>query len=280
MAAKRPPSRRARAMIAKEKRLDFYQEILQLLIKFPYQGSRFYAEKLGIPANIVAARFRMLAADHLLVGDIRKYENCRSLFCFWRLPCHEPMRQLGKTEYADRKEKNREIKNRNRISERKLRIEKRIESIAARRKMTKKRKAEIIERKYQREIYLRLTRLVKEFPNKTTKFYSEQMSDTGCRIAPMLRALKDRGVIDRNLVDNPTKHFKCVSEWFIAGENNQIPSQSKERITNQESYEDKAYRKYWSLPKSERMRLDAERMAKQNSKEIPSYADYFRVNGG
>lgn len=263
-------------MIAKEKRLDFYQEILQLLIKFPYQGSRFYAEKLGIPANIVAARFRMLAADHLLVGDIRKYENCRSLFCFWRLPCHEPMRQLGKTEYADRKEKNREIKNRNRISERKLRIEKRIESIAARRKMTKKRKAEIIERKYQREIYLRLTRLVKEFPNKTTKFYSKQMDDTGVRIAPMLRALKDRGIIDRVFVDNPTKHFKCVSQWFVVGENNK----EKETVIDTESEDDKAYREYWSLPKSERMLLDAKKMAKNNSQAIPSYADYFRANGG
>ena len=280
MAAKRPPSRRARAMIAKEKRLEFYQEILPFLIKFPYQESRFYAEKLGIPTNVVAARLRFLWADLLVRRDIRKYENCRSLFCFWRLPCHEPMPELGNTEYADRREKNKEVKKRNRIEEKKRRIERRIAEVALRRELSEERKKEIIERKYNRKIYFQLARLVKENPHQTTKFYSEQMSDTGCRIAPMLRALKDRGVIDRNLVDNPTKHFKCVSEWFIAGENNQIPSQSKERITNQESYEDKAYRKYWSLPKSERMRLDAERMAKQNSKEIPSYADYFRVNGG
>lgn len=280
MAKKRPPSRRARAMIAKEKRLEFYQEILPFLIKFPYQEARFYAEKLGIPANVVAARLRFLWADLLVRRDIRKYENCRSLFCFWRLPCHEPMRQLGKTEYADRREKNKEVKKRNSIEEKKRRIERRIAEVAIRRELSEKRKKEIIERKYNRKIYLQLARLVKENPHQTTKFYSEQMGDTGVRIAPMLRALKDRGVIDRNLVDNPTKHFKCVSEWFIAGENNQIPSQSKERITNQESDEDKAYRKYWSLPKSERMRLDAERMAKQNSKEIPSYADYFRVNGG
>lgn len=275
MAKKRPPSRRARAMIAKEKRLDFYQEILQLLIKFPYQGSRFYAEKLGIPANIVAARFRMLAADHLLVGDIRKYENCRSLFCFWRLPCHEPMRQLGKTEYADRREKNKEIKKITRIEEKKRRIEKRIEEVAIRRELSEKRKKEAIERKYNRQVYLRLIRLVKEYPHQTTKFYSEKMGDTGVRIAPMLRALKDRGIIDRFFVDNPTKHFKCVSQWFVVGENNQ----EKETVIDAESEDDKAYREYWSLPKSERMRIDAEKMARQNSQAIPSYSDYFRVNG-
>jgi hypothetical protein len=279
MAKKRPPSRRARAMIAKENRLEFYQEILPFLIKFPYQEARFYAEKLGIPANVVAARLRFLWADLLVRRDIRKYENCRSLFCFWRLPCHEPMRQLGKTEYADRREKNKEVKKRNRIEEKKRRIEKRIEEVAIRRELSEKRKKEAIERKYNRQVYLRLTRLVKENPHQTTKFYSEQIGYTGVRIAPMLRALKDRGVIDRVFVDNPTKHFKCVSEGFIAGESKKATAQQKEIRKNQESEEDKAYRKYWSLPKSERMRLDADRMDKQNSKEIPSYADYFIENG-
>lgn len=276
MAKKRPPSRRARAMIAKEKRLEFYQEILPFLIKFPYQEARFYAEKLGIPANVVAARLRFLWADLLVRRDIRKYENCRSLFCFWRLPCHEPMRQLGKTEYADRREKNKEVKKRNRIEEKKRRIEKRIEEVAIRRELSEKRKKEAIERKYNRQVYLRLTRLVKENPHQTTKFYSEQIGYTGVRIAPMLRALKDRGVIDRVFVDNPTKHFKCVSQWFVVGEN----KQAKETVLATESEDDKAYREYWSLPKSERMRIDAEKMARQNSQAIPSYTDYFRLNGG
>lgn len=276
MAKKRPPSRRARAMIAKEKRLEFYQEILPFLIKFPYQEARFYAEKLGIPANVVAARLRFLWADLLVRRDIRKYENCRSLFCFWRLPCHEPMRKLGKTEYADRREKNKEIKKITRIEEKKRRIEKRIEEVAIRRELSEKRKKEAIERQYNREICLKLVRLVKENPHQTTKFYSEQMGDTGVRIAPMLRALKDRGVIDRILIDNPTKHFKCVSQWFVAGEN----KPEKENVAATESEEDKAYREYWRLPKSERMRLDAEKMAKKNSQAIPNYADYFRANGG
>lgn len=276
MAKKRPPSRRARAMVAKEKRLDFYQEILPFLIKFPYQESRFYAEKLGIPTNVVAARLRFLWADLLVRRDIRKYENCRSLFCFWRLPFHEPMRQLGKTEYADRIEKNKEVKKRNRIEEKKRRIERRIAEVALRRELSEERKKEIIERKYNRKIYFQLARLVKENPHQTTKFYSEQMSDTGCRIAPMLRALKDRGVIDRVFVDNPTKHFKCVSQWFVVGENNQ----EKETVIDTESEDDKAYREYWSLPKSERMRIDADKMARQNSQAIPSYTDYFRLNGG
>ena len=148
MAKKRPPSRRARAMIAKENRLEFYQEILPFLIKFPHKGSHFYAEKLEIPANVVAARLWFLAVDGLVIGDIRKYENCRSLFCFWRLPCHEPMPELGNTEYADRREKNKEVKKRNRIEEKKRRIEKRIEEVAIRREQSEKRKKEAIERKY------------------------------------------------------------------------------------------------------------------------------------
>lgn len=263
-------------MIAKEKRLDFYQEILPFLIKFPYQEARFYAEKLGIPANVVAARLRFLWADLLVRRDIRKYENCRSLFCFWRLPCHEPMRQLGKTEHADRREKNKEIKKITRIEEKKRSIEKRIEEVAIRRELSEKRKKEAIERKYNRKIYLQLARLVKENPHQTTKFYSEQMGDTGVRIAPMLRALKDRGVIDRVFIDNPTKHFKCVSQWFVVGEN----KQAKETVLATESEDDKAYREYWSLPKSERMRIDAEKIAQKNIKDIPSYADYFRVHGG
>ena len=276
MAKKMPMSRRARAMTAKEKRLDFYQVILPLLIKFPHKGAHFYAEKLAIPVNVVAARLRFLAVDGLVIGDIRKYENCRSLFCFWRLPCHEPMRQLGKTEYADRREKNKEVKKRNRIEEKKRRIEKRIEEVARRRELSEKRKKEAVERKYNREVCLQLVRIVKENPHQTTKFYSDQMGDTGVRIAPMLRALKDRGVIDRVMIDNPTKHFKCVSQWFVVEEDRP----AKETVSATESEEDKAYREYWRLPKSERMRIDADRMAQQNSQAIPSYADYFRMNGG
>ena len=51
----------ATAMIAKES-AGFLPEILQLLIKISLSGMPILCGKVVIPANIVAARFRMLLA--------------------------------------------------------------------------------------------------------------------------------------------------------------------------------------------------------------------------
>lgn len=129
------------------------------------------------------------------------------------------------------------------------------------------------------EIYRMLFALVQETPMQTTAFYSKKTTLSVNKVSAFFRELKRRGWVDCTLIDNPDpKGNPIISCWFVPVEGEEKKDYQITKLG--ETEEDAEYLRFWSVPRSERLRRKAEAETEANQPPIPNYSQYFEANRG
>jgi len=127
------------------------------------------------------------------------------------------------------------------------------------------------------EIYRMLFVLVQETPMQTTAFYSKKTTLSVNKVSGFFRELKRRGLVDCTLIDNPDpKGNPIISCWFVPVEGQEKKDRQLTKLG--ETQEDAEYLRFWSVPRSERLRRKAAAEMESNQSPIPSYSQYFEAN--
>ena len=127
------------------------------------------------------------------------------------------------------------------------------------------------------EIYRMLFVLVQETPMQTTAFYSKKTTLSVNKVSGFFRELKRRGLVDCTLIDNPDpKGNPIISCWFVPVEGQEKKDRQLTKLG--ETQEDAEYLRFWSVPRSERLRRKAAAEMESNQSPIPSYSQYFEAH--
>lgn len=127
------------------------------------------------------------------------------------------------------------------------------------------------------EIYRMLFAMVQETPMQTTAFYSKKTTLSVNKVSAFFRELKRRGWVDCTLIDNPDPKGKpIISCWFVPAEGEEKKDHQLTKLG--ETEEDAEYLRFWSVPRSERLRRKAEAAMDASQSPIPSYSQYFEAH--